>query len=277
MKQLKYINSKGDVIDFRNYNTQIYKAGFHSYAWTYVGVERDYGVDIEKFTKEALTYEMSISARGTQKIKENVLNSIMEITEYDIVNNTQGKLIWGEHYLNCNLISATTEPSEDFAGAERIMGVLAPYPFWIQDLKKSFHPSSGGAGSPGDDLDYLYNYKYDYSQVSGGNVVWKTGHFAPSEFEIVIYGPIIDPYINIAGHPYGVYDTVEKGEYIIIDSKAPSVIKHRLNGTVKDLWDFRYKEKSTFEKIPGGDISVNWSGAFGFDITLHQERSEPRW
>ena len=72
-------------------------------------------------------------------------------------------------------------------------------------------------------------------------------------------------------------DTLESGEYIVIDSAANTVIKYRTNGTTKDLFNDRGKLQSVFTPIPGGRITINWSGMFGFDITIYAERTEPRW
>lgn len=96
MKQLKYVNTQGQVIDFRQFNTQVYHAGFHAYTWTYEGTEQRFGSTIDRFGKSVLEYEMTVAVRGADK--EDSLNEITEITEYDIVNNKQGRLWWGDYY-----------------------------------------------------------------------------------------------------------------------------------------------------------------------------------
>ena len=55
-----------------------------------------------------------------------------------------------------------------------------------------------------------------------------------------------------------------------------SILKYRTNGTVADLYDFRGKDKSVFEPIPGGNLAINWPGTFGFDITLYIELYIPQ-
>ena len=276
MRQLKYVNSKGDVIDFRNYDTQIFQGNFHTYEWSYEGTEQQYGSTVDRFIKDTLNYEMIVAARGGEKERETSLNYITEVTEYDIVNNVQGKLYWSDYYLSCNILSATVEPSENFYGAEKTMGIFAPYPFWIKELKKHFYPGNSSEENSAV-LDYPYDYNYDYTPAEGGSELWVTDHYASSNFEMTIYGPCIDPKININGYPYEIFDTVEKGEYIVINSKNTTVIKYRNNGTTADLWDYRAKEYSIFKKIPGETLSVNWSGSFGFDVVMYLERSEPKW
>lgn len=277
MKQLKYVNSKGDVIDFREYSTQIYKGNFHSYEWGYDGTEQQLGSIVNRFTKESLKYEMVVAARGRKRTAENNLNLLTEITEYDVINKTPGKLWWGEYYLNCYVISGETEPSESFYGAERSMVIFAPYPLWIMETKKSFLKALSGDGTGNGWLDYDYDYNYDYAPENGSGWQWYVDHFAASEFEMTIYGPATNPHININGHAYQVYDDVEAGEYIEINSRDNTVVKYRANGSTANLYDMRGKEESVFAPIPGGMNIFTWSGAFGFDVTLFLERSEPKW
>lgn len=277
MRQLKYINSQNEEINFRNFNTQIYQGGFHSYNWTYEGVQQRFGTTINQFGKTALEYEMTVAVRGADK--EDNLNDITRITEYDIVNNRQGRLWWGDYYLDCNIISATTAPSEVFFGAERTLGILSPYPFWIKEMKRQFYPEGSG-GDEGKFLDYPFDYPFDYSAAVEGIEQWDTGHYAASEFEMTIFGPCENPRILINNYPYEVYDTLETGEYLIIDSRAnpvPKVTKYRVNGTTVSLFDDRAKEQSVFNPIPGGNLTVNWNASFGFNLTLYTERSEPAW
>ena len=126
-------------------------------------------------------------------------------------------------------------------------------------------------------MDYEYDYQYDYTSQKIGTSDWYIDHYQPSEFEMTIFGPCVNPRILIDGYPYEVFDTLENNEYIVIDSRQNSVIKHLSNGTVQDLYDLRAKEESVFEPIPSGYLNLSWSGLFGFEITLYIERGEPRW
>lgn len=280
MRQLKYINSQGQEIDFRKFETQIYQAAFHSYAWTYEGTVQRYGSTVDRFGKDVLEYEMIVAARGEQSTKEANLNYITEVTERDVIDNVQGKLYWGDYYLSCNIISANTVPSETFFGAEKTMGVFAPFPFWIKEETRQFFPAGSGRGSTATFLDYPYDYSYDYTPPIAGVESWNVNHYAASDFTMTIFGACENPRVLINGWAYEVFDTLESGEYIIIDSRnnpVPSVTKYRTNGTTVSLWSKRGLEQSIFEPIPGGNLTINWNGTFGFNITLFEQRSEPAW
>ena len=108
-------------------------------------------------------------------------------------------------------------------------------------------------------------------------MIWNVDHCAPCEFLMTVFGPAVDPRIVINGHPYQIYTTLDSNEYLQIDSRANTVVKYLANGIRQDIYDYRAKQESVFDPITPGNISVVWSGEFGFDITLYCERSEPRW
>ena len=62
---------------------------------------------------------------------------------------------------------------------------------------------------------------------------------------------------------------------MIIDSFNHTIIKYASNGTQASIFDLRNKANSVFEKIPGGTLALNWTGLFGFDLIIFNERSEP--
>ena len=91
--------------------------------------------------------------------------------------------------------------------------------------------------------------------------------YLPCHFRMTIYGPVTDPEIVIANHIYKVETTVFTDERLEIDSRNNTVIKIGRLGEETDLYNSRYKLQSVFA----------WPGGYGIDITLYDERSEPRW
>ena len=43
------------------------------------------------------------------------------------------------------------------------------------------------------------------------------------------------------------------------------------------MYNARNKLQSVFEKIPSGASVLSWEGDFGVDLTIFDERSEPKW
>lgn len=275
---LKYVNSLGEEVDFRKYETQIYQGQFHSSNWNVETIEQNYGTTITGFKKEALNLEIIVAIRGFKK--ENTLNNIFEIFEKDIFSNKLGKLYWGDYYINCVILSNETIPSETFYGAETSLMVYAPYPFWIKEISRDFIKESEEENNIG--LDYPYDYMYDYTPDLKGLRTWYVDHFAPSNFNMIIYGPVVNPRILINGYPYEVFVTLQQNEYLIISNvnNQNTVVQYRNNGTTLNIFDLRGGKdtnQSIFKQIPGGNLTINWSGDFSFTIKLFTERGIPKW
>lgn len=101
--------------------------------------------------------------------------------------------------------------------------------------------------------------------------------FGKREEFMVIYGPCVNPKVLMNGYPYEVLTTLEKNEYLIINSSEQTIMKYLSNGTTANLFDVRGYDYSVFEKIPSGLISVNWSGDFGIDLYVFLKRKEAAW
>lgn len=301
---IKYISSQGREINLSSFKTRLKDAVFHTYTWGYESVEQKYGIEIRGFKKDPLEYDLEIWIRGTNEEKKEILNELADQAEYDIANQTPGKLIFGDYYLTCYILSATVEPG-DYA-AVKMMQVIAPYPFWIRETSYSFLPEEEDSVTiiPGEeepepeitmekgimftefpfDLTVregkktkgLFDLPTDLKRVRGTRMI-NNESYLPCHFRMTIYGPVTDPEIVIANHIYKVETTVFTDERLEIDSRNNTVIKIGRLGEEADLYNSRYKLQSVFEKIPPGQQTVTWPGGYGIDITLYDERSEPRW
>ncbi len=125
-------------------------------------------------------------------------------------------------------------------------------------------------------VGYPYDYPYDYvrSLVSNNIVCESTGS---SDFRLLIYGEAVNPSVSIGGHVYAINGTVGKGETLLIDSLNKSITLTTASGNKVNWFDKRGRSHYIFEPIPSGKSPVYWSGEFGFDLTVIEKRSEPRW
>lgn len=275
---VKYIsgNSRKEIILNQDYAISIKTCNPYQSSWTYESVKRQYGIDISRFGKDPINLKVTLKFRGTKNSINQNLEDFYKECEKDIIGMTPGAFWVGDHYLSGYMINRVTTNTADFYGRLQDITFLGIKGFWIKELTKEFYPSSSDPGGDAD-LDYNYDYNYDYAPEIGSGRQLIIDHFASSEFKMIIFGPAVDPRVNINEHAYQVFDDIEAGEYVVIDSRDNTVIKYRNSGTTVNLFDMRGKEQSVFEPIPGGTNSVSWSGAFGFDITLFLERSEPKW
>lgn len=307
---LKYINSQGVEVDLSQFPTRLKEAVFHEYAWGYEGTSQRFGASIDYFTKDPKTYELVIAFSGTNQQKRQLLNTFCDLTEYDVQNNAPGKLYVDDYYIGCFVIGSKTEPKEDSAWVERTLSVLCPYPFWILESSYSFLPETDNpdsepvppvttgniyTGEPIDNNAVLPEFEFDFLRPSDQKTVYPlfdlpfdfVGDFGkrqinnpsylPGNFIMTIYGYAVNPAIIIGGHTYQIYATVYEGERMVIDSREKTVVKIGRFGEVTNLYNSRNKIQSVFEKIPPGVNVLSWEGDFGVDITILDERSEPKW
>lgn len=270
--KLYYLSSSGEKIDFFQFNTRIKEGNFHAYEWQYEYAELSMGSNIYGFKRPAITYEILLSINGTFEEKVEELENMTNVFEKDVISQTPGSLYFDSQYINCFIIASELTPTE--FGLERKLTVLCPYPMWKKNLFFEFLPSEPSTSTM---LDYSYDYLYDYTEKESGVETVYIDHYGTNQFLMNIFGPVIDPSININGHTYKVFGTLSSGEYITINSMNCTVLKTEYNGDVVNCFDDRYKEESVFEPVQSGVVNFRWNGNFGFNITIITERSEPRW
>ena len=271
---LRYVASSGRSYNLRSDTLRTGSdASFHDWSWNVSAVNLKYGTRVSAFTRPAAVYEAALSLFGTPESKQAQLEALHDDFELDVRNMTPGRLTWNDYYIECYATKSKTGPNDNNITVENEVAFYCPHPFWIKEDTRSFHPSS--EGSEETFLDYPHDYPYDYAPGSG-STIWRTDFPFKSDFKMVIYGPAVDPRIMINGHVYQMLDTLEASEYVIIDSKKGTIEKTTSGGQKVNAFDLRNKEESVFEQIPEGTLSIVWPETFGFDLTLYEERSEPR-
>ena len=96
-------------------------------------------------------------------------------------------------------------------------------------------------------------------------------------YEMVVYGPCENPEILMGSHKYHVNCQLETGEYLVINSLSKKIYKVKNDGEQVNQYNLQDRDWYVFQKIASGSHSVSWSGLFGFDITMYERRSEPKW
>lgn len=276
MIKLDYVASSGRVYNLKSPGMiRTKEANYHIWEWGIDGTELQYGTRVAAFTREAATYSTKLVLDGGYFTRKDLLEDLHDDFELDVKNKTPGRIIWGDYYIDCFITLSSTYPGDRNQWTENDVTIYCPYPFWIREKTRSFYPQEAPVGETF--LDYEFDYDYDFYFGDPGIATWPTDFPFASEFKLIIFGPCSNPRILINGYPYQINDTLEGTERIEIDSRNNKVIKHLANGQAISIFDLRNKEQSVFEPIPGGTLTLNWSGAFGFDLIIFEERSEPRW
>ncbi len=278
----RYVNSRGEILDFSEFPYLFQSGDLVNYSWKYdstnnriTNVRRETG---ERPFKVGLIPDWSLPYAEKRAALKEAAQRLYNVIEYDVVNNADGRIETDTgSYFPCRI---TASEKSDWENPTAYMfydlTAVSAKNAWITEYSKSFYASTA-VEEQADYLDYPYDYAFDYAQQVTGRGSLDTDHISDSLFKLTIFGACTNPRIMIAGHPYQVYTSLGADEYLVIDAGKNTVIKYLSNGTQQSVYDLRGKEQSVFEPIPPGNVSVNWDGSFGFDITLYLERSEPKW
>ena len=270
---ITYVSSTGRKYSLMSNGIRQKNANYHKWGWGVEGTKLQYGIRVADFSRDPATYETELYISGSPVQRQIVVNNLHDDFESDVRNKTTGKLIWGTHYISCFITESSTEPSENNLETVNKIEIYAPYPFWIEELLISMNPSESQSSGF---LDFMYDFSYDYTAPVIGERFIQTDFPFESEFRMVIFGQAINPTVTINGYSYILYTTVPQGAYVIIDSRAKTIMMYNANGTRTNVFNFRNKTDSVFQKIPAGNLNITWDASFGVDLTIYHERSEPR-
>lgn len=274
---VKYQNSIGEIYSLQEFGVKIKNAKLHSYSWNVIERKHRFGAAVRDFKKDAIEYKIELRISGTDNRKKEIENILFEAFERDINIKRPGKLLYDDYYIECYITASETSPDEYF-GLKKTITAYCPYPFWIKETTYQYLPEKPNQ------VEYtilekgilLPEFPFDFYSEKGEKTLFNPS-FKGSNFILTIYGFAENPQITIAGHPYLVETTVYEGERLVIDSIKHTVKKIGRLGDITDCYNAREKKNSVFQKIPPGTNVFQWSGGFGVDITLFDERSEPKW
>ena len=272
---LKYVASSGNEYNLKSNGIRSKTANYHRWSWLPVGTQLQFGQRLSNFTRDAAIYETRLIFDGALSSRKSLVDNLHEDFERDLRNMTPGRIVWGDWYINGYITTSSTAPDMNNVWTDNDVSIWCPRPFWVKETTKHFYPVEEPQVQTY--LDYTYDYQYDYTFDVSGGTVWVRDFPFESDFKLIIYGSAANPRILINDHPYQINDTINSGEYVTIDSRNNTVIKTLAMGVEVNDFDKREKSSSVFQQIPGGDLKIVWSGLFGFDLTLFEERNEPRW
>lgn len=272
---IRYVNSEGAEVIL---NKEPYKI-LMSDLTDYDSVEVERNGKIACFTKEITERDLNIDIISNSKeATQELCNKLNEVFEKDIYNDVAGKIYINDYYMRCFIKSCKKSKRGNGVIRSYEYTLITDYPFWIKETPYQYlpeNPISGGDSILTEGVMFP-EFQFDFFRAKGDEILYNPS-FADSNFILAIYGFVENPQIAIAGHPYRVETTIYEGERLVIDSLTHTVQKIGRLGEITNLYNARDKHYSVFKKIPPGMNTFQWSGGFGVDITLFDERSEPKW
>lgn len=273
---IKYVNSSGSEIILNSGNYLVSSHDLRDFQWEYKAINRPsgYGGRVS-FGRGVQEKHINIGIRGKNDFSKNAA-ALMAITEPDILKNKPGKLYLGDQYLTCFLSVASKVNHYSRRGnwVNKEMKIVVIEPFWNTEIIHRFlvgNPDTVDGGKK-----YLGRYPYRYISEFDSRTLY-SNHYTSSPMIITIYGPATNPRIVIGGKEYMLAATIIANQRIIIDQLHKTIVAKNPDGQETNLFDYRDKTNDIFAYIEAGPHDVIYTGEFGFDITVIQQRSEPSW
>ena len=276
LDKMTYTNHLNEKIVFGEFPYFANYSDLRDYSWNYTEANNR----ILAFNRKIRKYKLPVvimcktEEEGFQK-----RNALFEIVEKDVLAGQYGTLQIGDYKLQCYVRESA---KGDFLYNKKHMvvdlSIVTDRPYWTKEKTYVFNTAGlvGEETKPDGHLDFSYDFPYDFTD-SFSTMGFSNGNFVQTSFKITIYGACTNPQVLINGHAYGVNTTVEAGQVLVIDSIEKTVQLITSKGEVVNKFSLRNKESYIFEKIPAGDCSIGRSENFRFDLTLIEERSEPKW
>lgn len=274
---LKYISGSTNeviILSQEKIRAHLKTAGFYSHKWEVDETKLNLGSKINAIKMQAKEYVLKIDFLGNKNERAENAELFHRLIDSDVIQKIPGKLYYKDCYIECYILSESYgRAAGNFRAIQNEVRIYAPYPFWISE--QSYHFNSTGIISSN---NKTYPTRYGYRYANGLNASYIINpHFTDSNFKMIIYGPVINPQINIGSNRYLVYIVLEEGEYLEINSRTGTIEKVLPNGERVNAFHNRQKGTKFFKKISPGRQSISFSSKMIFDLFIYEERSEPKW
>lgn len=269
--KITYISSSGNRYELNMDGVLHKKLPYFAWSWEVEGTKLQHGTRVSGFSKKAATYKANLVFYDrSQAVRDAIVNDLHDDYERDIRNKTPGRIVIGDYYIESYITSVNMRDANGVTTDE--IEIYCPYPFWVQEAYVTLPASQETEGGY---LDFPFDFPFDFTAPALGHRTVKSDFPFSSEFKMIIYGTAVNPRITINDYQYILYATIPSGAYAVIDSRDKSIMMYN-NGQKVDLFNFRNKTLSVFEKIPAGNLDITWDSSYGVDLTIFRERSEPR-
>jgi hypothetical protein len=266
MLKLKYTNHYGEEIQFGENNLFINESDIHDYEWEYDVVNKK----VVNFNNPTMKYTMEVFATGEER--NNIANHLFEVINKDVLENEVGFITIGDYYLEGYFVAKANSKYSSGKIIKMTLNYVATKQ-WIKKTKYSFMPDQTTTEG---DLDYPHDFPHDLKGTQINKQIINDGYM-PCDFEIVFFGEQETPTITINGHDYQVFTHINANEYLVVNSLDKKIYKVLNDGTRENVFNRRNKESYIFEKIAVGKATVIRDTDSRLDITLIEQRSEPKW
>lgn len=288
LEKIRYVNHLGEEIAFGMGGIYVNCNELHDYTWTHTA----YNQKISSFSTGIVTKTLPVVIFcSSEQEGLELKNKLMEYSVKDVIAMQHGKIFIGEFYLKC-FITASKKKNYLYQKGymEVTLTITTDYPQWIREKIVSFrkrmekqkkeivvnNEETGAIRSEKRNFDYNYDFGYDYKNDYVVKPFENIG-VIETNFRLLVYGPCINPEINIAGHTYQVNVQVPDGAVLTVDSLVKQIYMTDAAGKETNCFNLRNRNSYIFKRIPAGKLNVATDGTVEFDVVIIEERCEPEW
>lgn len=257
LDKFTYTNHLGEVITFGSSPYFANSSDLRDYQWSY-------DETLTRFDRGTVTKTLEVIVVGTEEDANEKKDALYEIFEKDVLAMKKGTFQVGEYKMNAFVYGSK---KTDYLSSQKLLivqlSVVTDTPQWRTEKTFEFpQDPSSPVGNP-----YL-------RRTISNDSLWECG------FRLKFYGPAPSPaWVKIDGHMYSVDVFIDLDEYleIVSDGTTKTITLYKSDDTTEDCFAKRYRSESVFAKISAGENIVECNNSFGFELTLLEERSEPKW
>ena len=272
LERFTYTNSFNETLEFGRDCLFVNENDLRDFAWDITSKNNR----ISGFKKGIVSKTIPVILKCTSEAEGVALrNKLFEVFEKDVLAQSYGKIQIGDYYLRCYITgSKKTNYLVHMNYMVISLTVQTDLPVWIKETT-STHGMYVDKVEPF--LDFPYDFPYDLkNEMTDTRIV--NSNFVASNFILKIFGQVQNPTLFINGHKYSVNVLVNTNEYLTIDSINKTIVLTKMNGEQVNCFNYRDKDSYIFEKVPvGTNITTSPNQSILFEITLLEERSEPKW
>ena len=275
--KLYYESSNGNIIDFMSGALAAQSPEtLIKNQWEYSTISSANGLSkVKKFYKNLQTAQLQISVLADSEEEFNdIMYQLHKTFDSDVRKVQTGKLWWNDFYIPVFAVTSSYDEFEEFFDSVEItVEFMSVYPFWTKTIKNQYFTIGESLGT----FDFPYDYNlYDFIKPDVVEIINNTC-IGEANFEIVFYGPAINPSVTIGGHLYELGLALGEGEYAVINSVTQKIKAYSIIGEEENIFHTRNKDSYIFKKIPEGKVPVLRNKDLAVDINIFDERGEPKW
>ena len=274
LEKFVYENHLGQIFDGLSNGVYLNSNDLRDYAWNYEVINNR----ISRFYRSVRNRKLPLVFVGkTEKEATEARNRLTDLAEADILARLPGKIWIGGYYTSGFITdSSKTDYLINRRYNKNDLVFTSAEPAWFTEKTYTFSNKHETSTVTGAGTDYPFDYKYDYAVFAKNRqIVCDT--IISNKFKLKIYGEATNPTVMINGHPYTVNGMIKAGESLLIDSLNKTITLTTAQGNKINWFNKRNRADYIFEPIQPGINNVIYNGSFDFDLTIIEERSEPKW